>query len=153
MANTYSLIKYQVYRLKPQGSDIYQYFARASAPDLVEFDQFVSHMSRHNSPYSRGVIAGVLTDMLDCLQELLLDGKSVRLGDLGLFSIRLTSKGCDTPAEFDPSQIIGVKLRLTNTKTWSNAQLKKLCTFMEQDVYDALGRKEPATPEGGEEGA
>ncbi len=53
----------------------------------VDFEDLVTHMSEHNSPYSRGVIHGVLIDMLSCLQELVLDGKSVRLGELGLFSV------------------------------------------------------------------
>ena len=35
-------------------------------------------------------------DALDHLQELILDGKSVRLSDLGLFSIGMTSKAEDT---------------------------------------------------------
>ena len=53
----------------------------------VSFEDFVTHVSEHNSPYSRGTVHGVLMDTLDCLQELILDGKSVRFADLGLFSI------------------------------------------------------------------
>lgn len=44
----------------------------------VSFEDFVTHVSEHNSPYSRGTVHGVLMDTLDCLQELILDGKSVR---------------------------------------------------------------------------
>lgn len=62
----------------------------------VSFEDFVTHVSEHNSPYSRGTVHGVLMDTLDCLQELILDGKSVRFADLGLFSIGMTSKGVES---------------------------------------------------------
>jgi phosphatidylserine/phosphatidylglycerophosphate/cardiolipin synthase-like enzyme len=52
----------------------------------MSFEDFVTHISEHNSPYSRGTIHGVLMDTLDCLKHLILDGKSVRFSDLGLFS-------------------------------------------------------------------
>ena len=59
----------------------------------MNFEDFVTHISEHNSPYSRGTIHGVLMDTLDCLKHLILDGKSVRFSDLGLFSIGMTSRG------------------------------------------------------------
>ena len=66
-----------------------KWYAKAVQDRTVDFEALCTHMSEHNSPYSRGVIHGVLTDMLDCVKELVLDGKSVRLGDLGLFSVGL----------------------------------------------------------------
>ncbi|MQN64848.1 DNA-binding protein, partial [Prevotella copri] len=64
-----------------------KWYAAAVTDREVDFEGFVSHISDHGSPYSRGTIHGVLMDALDHLQELILDGKSVRLSDLGLFSI------------------------------------------------------------------
>ena len=73
-----------------------KWYATAVTEREVDFEGFVSHISDHGSPYSRGTIHGVLMDALDHLQELILDGKSVRLSDLGLFSIGMTSKAEDT---------------------------------------------------------
>lgn len=42
----------------------------------VSFEDFVTHVSEHNSPYSRGTVHGVLMDTLDCLQELILDARA-----------------------------------------------------------------------------
>ena len=64
-----------------------KWYATSVTDREVDFEGFVSHISDHGSPYSRGTIHGVLMDALDHLQELILDGKSVRLSDLGLFSI------------------------------------------------------------------
>ena len=49
-------------------------------------------MSKHNSPYSGGVIKGVLSDMVDCIKELLLDGKCVKIDDLAIFGVGIRSK-------------------------------------------------------------
>ena len=143
-------IKYKIIsRKNPQEPDgAPQYYAKAVQDRTMEFEDFVSHMSDHNSPYSRGVIHGVLTDMLDCLQELVLDGKSVRLGELGLFSIGLTGKTAATQKDWDPSLVEGVKLNVRNTKTWSNAELRKRCRLSEMSAYDD-GTEEDET--GGEE--
>ena len=66
-------------------------------------------------------------DTLDCLQELILDGKSVRFSDLGLFSLGMSSRGEETASKVTAQSIEGVHLILRNTKGWSNAELKKKC--------------------------
>jgi len=120
-----------------------KWYALAVQDRTMEFDEFIQHVSEHNSPYSRGTIQGVVTDMLDCLQEQILDGKSVRLGELGLFSIGMTSEGSATSAECTAQKVKGVHLIIRNTKTWSNAELRKLCKIEELEknavVDDATG--------------
>ena len=145
---TKGILKYKIYPKKdnrhPEEDE--KFYARAVQDRTVDFDALVNHMAEHNSPYSRGVISGVLTDMLDCVKELVLDGKAVRLGDLGLFSVGLKSKGAITVEDFKPSMHIkGVNLNVRNTKTWSNTELRKLCTITELKEYKA-GEK-PVTEE------
>ena len=94
--------------------------------------------------------------MLSCLKELVLDGKSVRLGDLGLFSVGISSKGADTADAWDTSLITGVHLNVRNTKNWSNAELRKCTRATELAVYTAGGTltddgTEPE-PGGGDDG-
>ena len=101
----------------------------------VSFEDFVTHVSEHNSPYSRGTVHGVLMDTLDCLQELILDGKSVRFADLGLLSIGMTSKGVDSKDKVSAASVEGVHLILRNTKSWSNTELRKKCRIEEYNAY------------------
>ena len=92
-------LKYRKLQRTPQSGENAgkkKWYATAVTDREVDFEGFVSHISDHGSPYSRGTIHGVLMDALDHLQELILDGKSVRLSDLGLFSIGMTSKAEDT---------------------------------------------------------
>ena len=95
------ILKFKKYKEARKGRPTTgKYYAKAVQDRTVDFEDFVTHMSEHNSPYSRGVIHGVLIDMLSCLQELVLDGKSVRLGELGLFSIGMTTRPADTAELF-----------------------------------------------------
>ena len=112
-----------------------KWYATSVTDREVDFEGFVSHISDHGSPYSRGTIHGVLMDALDHLQELILDGKSVRLSDLGLFSIGMSSKAEDTKEKVTAASVEGVHLIVRNTKTWSNAELKKLTKIVAYDDY------------------
>ena len=92
-----------------------KWYAAAVTDREVDFEGFVSHISDHGSPYSRGTIHGVLMDALDHLQELILDGKSVRLSDLGLCSIGMSSKAEDTKEKVTAASVEGVHLIVRNT--------------------------------------
>ena len=136
---TKGILKYKmVTRINPQNkSEQPKWYAKAVQDRTIDFEDLVTHMSEHNSPYSRGVIHGVLTDMLDCVKELVLDGKSVRLGDLGLFSVGLKTSGAKSRDRWSvATHVQGVNLNVRNTKTWSNAELRKNTTLQELIGYD-----------------
>ena len=128
------------------------WYATAVSDREMSFEDFVTHISEHNSPYSRGTIHGVLMDTLDCLKHLILDGKSVRFSDLGLFSIGMTSRGEVSKEKVTAASVQGVHLIVRNTKSWSNAELKKLTKIVAYDDYtsgaDGGGTKN--TPSGGD---
>ena len=123
-----------------------KWYATSVTDREVDFEGFVSHISDHGSPYSRGTIHGVLMDALDHLQELILDGKSVRLSDLGLFSIGMSSKAEDTKEKVTAASVEGVHLIVRNTKSWSNAELRKKCKIQEYGGY--IGTDEGGTSGG-----
>ena len=145
-------IKYRKVKRTPQtgenaGKELW--YATVVTDREMNFEEFVDHISSHNSPYSRGTVHGVMMDMLDCLKELILDGKSVRLGDLGLFSIGMSSRGEVSRDKVTSASVEGIHLLVKNTKNWSNSELKKLCKIT---AYDARGGEEDGsgtTPSGG----
>ena len=128
------------------------WYATAVSDREMSFEDFVTHISEHNSPYSRGTIHGVLMDTLDCLKHLILDGKSVRFSDLGLFSIGMTSRGEVSKEKVTAASVQGVHLIVRNTKSWSNAELKKLTKIVAYDDYTsgADGGGTENTPSGGD---
>ncbi len=57
------------------------YFAMPVIEETLDIDALADHMSHHNSSYSKGVIKGLLTDMVGCIKEMLLEGKNVKIDD------------------------------------------------------------------------
>ena len=145
-------IKYRKVKRTPQtgenaGKELW--YATVVTDREMNFEEFVDHISSHNSPYSRGTVHGVMMDMLDCLKELILDGKSVRLGDLGLFSIGMKSHGELTKEKVSAASVEDIHLIVRNTRSWSNSELKKLCKITAYDSYGAEGSEGDGTNPGG----
>ena len=145
-------IKYRKVKRTPQtgenaGKELW--YATVVTDREMNFEEFVDNISSHNSPYSRGTVHGVMMDMLDCLKELILDGKSVRLGDLGLFSIGMKSHGELTRDKVSAASVEDIHLIVRNTRSWSNSELKKLCKITAYDSYGTEGAEGDGTNPGG----
>ena len=80
------------------------WYARAVCDETYDTEKLARHMSEHNTPYSPGVIHGVLKDMINCIKELVLDGKNVKLNDLAIFSVGLKSAGAANLEDFTLKQ-------------------------------------------------
>jgi hypothetical protein len=93
--------------------------------ETVDIEGLAEHMSNHNSPFSKGVLVGILTDAVGCIKEMLLEGKNVRIDDLAIFSVGIVNKqGAETKEEFTiAANIEGVKLRARATGELSSTQL------------------------------
>ena len=94
-----------------------KYFAYPVIEETIDLDALAEHMSNHNTPYSKGAIKGMLTDMVSCIKELLLEGKNVKIADLAIFSLGIKNNGGAVSEEvFTVSKNIkGVKLRARAT--------------------------------------
>ena len=94
-----------------------KYFAYPVIEETVTLDGLAEHMSSHNTPYSKGAITGMLTDMVSCIKELLLEGKNVKIADLAIFSLGIKNNGGAVSEDvFTVSKNIkGVKLRARAT--------------------------------------
>ncbi len=102
-----------------------KFYARPFVTETMDLSDLSEHMSNHNSPYSKGVIKGLLTDMVSCIKELLLEGKNVKIDDLAIFSVGFISNGgADTWEDWTVAQNIkGVKMKARATGELSNANL------------------------------
>ena len=106
-----------------------KWFARAvTIGKTVNVDELARHMSEHNTPYSKGAIKGVLTDMISCVRELMLEGKAVKLDGLAIFSagIKTKKKGAPTSEDFSTTKHIdSVYMRARATGEFTRAELTK----------------------------
>ena len=76
-------------------SEVQKAFAVAQYAEVMDIEKFAKHISSHGSVYSRADISAILYMTVDCMREQLLEGKKIRLGNLGDFSILLSSKGAE----------------------------------------------------------
>ena len=85
-------------------------FAVAQYTDVMNIEKFSRHIATHGCVYSRADISAVLYLAVDCMREMLLGGHKIRLGDLGDFSVSLSSKGAENAEKFTVQNITDVKV-------------------------------------------
>ena len=95
-------------------------FAISQYTDVMTIEKFAKHITSHGSVYSRADISAILYMAVDCMREMLLEGKKIRLGDLGDFSILLASKGAETADKFTAQNITQVKVQWEPGKEFKN---------------------------------
>ncbi|MBT9898880.1 DNA-binding protein [Bacteroides thetaiotaomicron] len=124
------MIRYKIYQnQQKKGLNAGKWFARAVSDETFDLAKLAEHMSKHNSPYSSGVIKGVLTDMVDCIKEL--------------------SKAAETLEEFSlEKNITGMRLKARATGNLSTTNLKLDSQLKQQAEY-----QKPTTPGGGGSGS
>lgn len=92
-------------------TEVQKAFAQAQFAEVMTIEKFARHIADHGCVYSRADISAILYMAVDCMREQLLDGKKIRLGDLGDFSVNITSRGADSTALFTPQYITGLNVQ------------------------------------------
>ena len=119
MAISYSLVK----RGNPSDPEADKLvYATAQAVKVLSIDDFAEHITTHGCVYSKGDIVGILSMAVSCIQENLLLGNAVQLGELGKFYISLRSKGAVSYDDFVTTSYI----KAVNCKFLPGSALKNL---------------------------
>lgn len=112
---------------KKENIDDTRAYAVAQRSETITMSEFAKHIAEHNSKYNRGDIYAVLAQSVDCLREMLLDGKFVQLGDLGTFGFSIKCKGAEKAEELNSTYFTAVNVTWDKGKTFSD--LLKDATF------------------------
>ena len=91
----------------------YSIVKRSVNTNLIEINQAKSRINqakKEGKTPQPADLAAILYLTVDCMREQLLEGKKIRLGDLGDFSVSLSSKGVEDPNAFNAQNITGVKV-------------------------------------------
>ena len=99
----------------------------AQSNEVLDINAFANHITNHVSVYSKGDIIAVLNIAVGCLRELILDGKRVKLGDLGDFQAHLKTEGAKTADAFTAANIKEVNVSWTPGKEFQD--LRSYATF------------------------
>ena len=130
-------IKYRIYKNNNRAAGKQgKFYARAYHDETIGLEELSEHMSRHNTPYSKGTIHGVLKDMVVCVRELLLDSKKVKLDNLAIFSLGLKTTPADSAETFTTSaNIVKAYINALGTGDISKKQLDVTARFKEVAEY------------------
>ena len=135
------MIRYILKQMKNAKSTVVgRWFAHPVVSETVNLSGLARHMASHNSPFSSGVIKGLLTDMVTCIKELLLEGKNVKIDDLAIFSLGIKNRkgGAESEEDFSVSQNIeGVKFRSRATGILMPKNLNLEASMKKATVLDA----------------
>lgn len=78
-----------------------KFYAMSQYESIMELDEFAEHIATHGSVYTRDIVHGVITKMVDCMKEQLIEGKRIKLGELGTFQLSISGKGADSAEDFN----------------------------------------------------
>jgi predicted histone-like DNA-binding protein len=131
-----------------------KYFAYPVIQETVTLDGLAGHMASHNTPYSKGAIKGVLTDMIGCIRELMLEGKAVKLEGLAIFSAGIQTKkgGALSSEDFSTTKHIkSVYMRARATGEFTRQELTKAgnVTELPKNFTDYKEDEDESTEGGG----
>lgn len=106
------MFKYRIVPKKnPQTKEI-KYYAQGEAVTPVRLDDVADEISR-SCTVNRADIKAVLSALDDALIRYMVNGQSVRLGDLGSFHPRISSYGAEEEKDFKTAMIKGMHVRYT----------------------------------------
>ena len=117
-------------------------YATAQYNEVINLNDLAAHIASHGSPFSKGVILGILIDTVGCIRENLLLGNKVLLGDMGAFYITLSSEGIAKAEDFSPSLIKGVNVRWSPSNEFKDLLNEASFRQVATRELQAIGRKE-----------
>ena len=126
------MIRYILKQNQNNTSSAYQkYYAYPVVEQTMNLNDLARHMSEHDSGFSEAMIVGVLKAMVRCIKEMILEGKSVQIDDLAIFSCGIrNAEGAASEDDFTVAKNIkGVKLRARATGSLSNTNLNLAATI------------------------
>ena len=132
-----------------------KYYALPVITQTIGIDELAAHMTSHNTGFSPGQVKGILTDMVKCIKEQVLNGVAVKIDDLAIFTCGIINKeGAQTKEEFNVvKNIESVKLRsratgeLTRSKLNLDASLRDIEKLTKSST-DGTTDADPSDPSG-----
>lgn len=128
-----------------------KYYAYPVIKETVGITELAAHMTSHNTGFSPGQVKGILTDMVRCIKELVLQGVAVKIEDLAIFTLGIINKeGAEDKSKFTVSgNIESVKLRSRATGEFTRENLHKEANLADIEKIAKIKLSENETPDPG----
>ena len=114
------MLKYKIVSRKNPMNKSVKWYASIATPMPVTLNELAENIEK-SSTVSRADAKAVIDALQYAIKKALLDGKSVRLGDLGSFRVTLGSSGAFSEKEFQTSMIKRVRVQFQPSTELRNA--------------------------------
>ena len=155
-----SKILYEVYMndIKDSESAMYgKWYARLKSIETLSLTKLAKHIAEHGSVFTQDVVEGVMVKFKNCLLEMLLESKKVKIAGLGTFYLTAECEkgGAEKEADFNVNQHLkALHIRFLPDQTAedniSSREFIKKAEFV--NVKTLLSGKTDEEGEGGENG-
>ena len=98
-------------------------YARVSYKQSMDLHDMAHHMAEHNTAFSEGLIVGVLTDFVKCTREMVLNGNTVKVGNLAIFKATVESNGLEVLYDAQSDKVASATMG--TLKDFTRDELKK----------------------------
>ena len=112
-----------------------KYSGRAVVIETKGIAELAEHMASHSTPYSKGTIQGVITDMVACIRELALSGIATKLDNLAIFSLGIETSHASAGEFTVKDNVKRYKLRARATGDFTSSELKGAVSLSEWAEY------------------
>ena len=114
------MVELNLYQDNRQTSEFYKkWYARASYKEQIDIPKLAKLLKVHNTNWSEGAIAGILTDMVKEIREQTLNGNTVKIDNLAIFKASI--EGQPVNKLYDATNDIVIKA-VIGPKTARNPQ-------------------------------
>jgi predicted histone-like DNA-binding protein len=81
--------------------------------ETLDLETMATHIANHGSIWSIDIVRPVLMKMKDCMLEMLMDSKQVKIDGIGTFYLNVKSTGAESEEEFTCAENIkGLRIRM-----------------------------------------
>ena len=138
---------------KSENVSVTKAYGVAQQSEIMALSDFARHISEHGCVYSRADVEAILILMVDCLREMLLQGRRVQMGDLGSFGVSLKTMGATNPSEFSADNIKAVNVAWSRGSAFRNLRDEATFRFVptRNEMKEACQKVKNQTTIGGED--
>lgn len=88
-------------------------FAKLQVKETWDIDRFAKYVAMHSGVYNHGIVKGLVSEISDCIVELLLEGMRINLGKLGTFGASVNCRGAESVESFKKKDIKSLNVIFT----------------------------------------
>ena len=108
MAIDYSIAKMRN-PMRPEDAE--KWYAFLQYRGTLDIKEIASHIASHGCVYDKADIAAIITKLVDCSKELMLEGYRLQLGDFGKLYLTCSSNAAETSEDFTSTNIRSLNVK------------------------------------------